>query len=71
MAQATKRGRHRLNAAAKTASFIVGLTLTDADRDAAQPMSLNNAFEDLALFREFTEMEADNFTREGPSHLVG
>jgi hypothetical protein len=62
MVRANENGTHHSNSTAISASFIVDLCLANADHESAQLMSLNSAFDDLALFGEFTEIEPEKIS---------
>lgn len=66
LARISERGIDDTNIQNISASFVVDLNLADADRVAAQLMSLNKSFEDLTLFGEFTEIEPDTMATGQP-----
>lgn len=69
LAQVSEKGLHHTDIDDISASFVVDLNLVYVDRVAAQLTSLNKAFDDLALFGEFTEIEPDTSAKgELPLH---
>jgi len=57
--RANEKGTHHSKTTTSNTGLIVDLGLANADHESAQLLNLSHAFDDLALFGEFTEIGPD------------
>lgn len=67
MARISEKGTHHPYTDQTSASFVVDLDLAVTDRAAAELAKLNNAFDDLVIFQEFTQLVASTETDGTPT----
>ncbi|KAM4062337.1 fungal zn(2)-Cys(6) binuclear cluster domain-containing protein [Hirsutella rhossiliensis] len=68
MAGIYEKGAHHPSTEQISASFVVDLDLAVTDRAAAELANLNNSFDDLVMFQEFTQLEPNTGADRNPQH---
>ncbi|KAJ6439386.1 Nitrogen assimilation transcription factor nirA [Purpureocillium lavendulum] len=63
-----EKGAQRSHAEQISASFVVDLNLAVTDPEAPQLANLNDAFDDLVMFQEFTQLEPSTTVGGDPQH---